>query len=69
MYMYLTEKPVEKTVRVSNRVFVDLDADGNLRGLEILFVSSALADTDFSHVHLELPRVGEVDIHLPLKSS
>ncbi len=66
MYIYLTEEPVEKTVRVSSRVLVDLDAEGNPRGVELLFVSKALAGADFSHVHLELPRVGAVDLHLPL---
>lgn len=66
LYIYLTEKPVDKTVRVSSRVAVDLDADGNLRGIEVLFVSKALADTDFSHVHLELPRIGVLDLQLPV---
>jgi uncharacterized protein YuzE len=69
MYIYLTEKPVDNTVRVSSRVLVDLDAEGNLRGIEVLFVSKALADTDFSHIHLELPRIGEVDLHLPAVTS
>ncbi len=69
MYIYLTEKPVDNTVRVSNRVLVDLDSEGNLRGVEILFVSKALADTDFAHIHLELPHVGEVDLRLPLATS
>ena len=65
MYVYFTEKPVEYTVRASSRVLVDLDSEGNLRGVEVLFVSKALAETDFSHVHLELPNVGEVDLSLP----
>jgi uncharacterized protein YuzE len=65
MYIYLNDRPVDRTVRVSGRVAVDLDADGNLRGVEILFVSKALAGTDFSHIHLELPNVGEVDLRLP----
>lgn len=69
MYIYLTEKPVDQTVRVSSRVIVDLDADGNLRGIEVLFVSKALAGTDFSHIHLELPHVGEVDLRLPVPIS
>ncbi len=65
MYIYLTDKPVDKTVSVSSRVAVDLDEDGNLRGIEVLFVSKALAGTDFSHIHLELPLVGVVDLQLP----
>jgi len=69
MYIYLTEKPVGKTVRVSSRVVVDLDGDGNLRGIEVLFVSQALADTDFSHVHLELPQIGVVDLQLPVAAA
>jgi len=69
MYLYFTEKPVDKTVRVSSRVAVDLDADGNLRGVEVLFVSKALADTDFSTIHLELPRIGTVDFKLPITAA
>lgn len=69
MYIYLTERQVARTVRVSNRIAVDLDADDNLRGVEILFVSKAMADTDFSHVRLELPHVGTVELQLPLVTS
>lgn len=69
MYIYFTEKRVESTVRVSSRVAVDLDEAGNLRGIEVLFVSKALAETDFSHVHLELPNVGEVDLRLPVPTA
>jgi uncharacterized protein YuzE len=65
MYIYLTDKPVDRTVRVSDRVAVDLDAEGNLRGVEVLFVSKALADADFSHIRLELPRIGDVELRLP----
>jgi uncharacterized protein YuzE len=66
MYIYLSEKEVAKTVRVSNRVMVDLDADDNLRGVEILFASQMFADADFSHIHLQLPKVGEIDLQLPI---
>ncbi len=65
MYIYFSEKPVEKTVRVSSRVMVDLDADENVRGIEMLFVSKSFAGTDFSNIHLELPRVRKIDLHLP----
>lgn len=66
MYIYMTDKPVDRTVRVSDRVAVDLDSEGNLRGIEVLFVSKALAETDFSHIKLELPHVGEVELRLPV---
>jgi len=65
MYIYFTDESVHRTVRVSSRVLVDLDADDNLRGVEILFVSKALANTDFSNIHLELPQIGAVDLRLP----
>ena len=65
MCIYLNEREVARTVRVSDRVFVDLNDEGNLRGVEVLFVSKALADTDFSHVHLQLPKMGEIDLRLP----
>jgi uncharacterized protein YuzE len=68
MYIYLNEREVARTVQVSDRVLVDLDDEGNLRGVEVLFVSKALADTDFSHVHLQLPKVGEIDLRLPVET-
>lgn len=69
MYIYLSERPVARTVRVSNRIAVDLDGDDNLRGIEILFVSKTMADTDFSYVRLELPHVGVVELQLPVVAS
>jgi len=66
MYIYFSEKPVDKTVRASSRVMVDLDSEENVRGIEVLCVSKAFAGTDFSNIHLELPRVGEIDLHLPI---
>ena len=66
MYIYLSEREVARTVQVSSRVIVDLDSDDNLRGVEILFASKALADTDFSHLHFQLPKVGEIDLRLPV---
>jgi uncharacterized protein YuzE len=68
MYIYLNEREVARTVQVSDRVLVDLDDEGNLRGVEVLFVSKALADTDFSHVLLQLPKVGEIDLRLPVET-
>jgi len=68
MYIYLNEREVARTVQVSDRVLVDLDDEGNLRGVEVLSVSKALADTDFSHVHLQLPKVGEIDLRLPVET-
>jgi uncharacterized protein YuzE len=68
MYIHLNDKDVAKTVKVSDRVLVDLDAEGNLRGVEVLFVSRALADADFSHVHLQLPKVGEIELRLPMSA-
>jgi uncharacterized protein YuzE len=68
MYIYLNEREVDRTVQVSDRVLVDLDDEGNLRGVEVLFVSKTLADTDFSHVHLQLPKVGEIDLRLPVET-
>jgi len=66
MYIYLNDREVAKTVRVSDRVLVDLDDEGNLRGIEILFASKVLADTDFSHIYMQLPKVGEIDLRLPV---
>lgn len=65
MYICFTEKEVADTVRVSDKVLVDLDEEGNIRGVEILFVSRALAHTDFSNIYLQLPKVGEISIRLP----
>ncbi len=65
MYIYWTEKPVDKTTEISNRVKVDLDKEDNLRGIEILFVSKALKDTDFLNFDFQLPKIGKVSIALP----
>lgn len=65
MYIYWTEKPVDKTAEISNRVKVDLDNEDNLRGIEILFVSKALKDTDFLNLEFQLPKIGKVSIELP----
>ncbi len=62
---YLNQRKVARTVRVSSRVNVDLDRQGNLRGVEILFVNKALRGTDFSDIQLQLPQVGEVKLKLP----
>ncbi len=69
MYFLLTDKPVEKTVEISSRLFVDLDKDNNLRGLEVLFVSKALKDTDFSNLDIQLPKIGKFSLILPAKQN
>lgn len=69
LYLYLSQRKVAKTVPVSGRVNVDLDREGNLRGLEVLFASKALRHADFSHVRMQLPRIGEIDIKLPAATS
>jgi len=37
MYIYFNEQPVASTKKVGEGVFVDLDSEGIIRGLEILF--------------------------------
>lgn len=66
MYIYLNRRKIARTVRVSSRVNVDLDKQGNLRGVEILFASKALRGTDFSDIQLQLPKIGEVKVKLPV---
>jgi uncharacterized protein YuzE len=66
MYIYLTEKPIDKTLEVSTRLFVDLDKEENLRGFEVLFVSEALKDTDFSHFEMQFPKIGSLSLSLPV---
>ncbi|MEE9583946.1 MAG: DUF2283 domain-containing protein [Candidatus Brocadiales bacterium] len=36
MYIYFSESPVATTKKVGEGVFVDLDSDGVIRGLEVL---------------------------------
>ena len=64
MYIYWNENPVDNTIEVSNRIKVDLDQEGSLRGIEILFVSQALKNTDFLNLDFQLPRVGKVTFSL-----
>ena len=37
MYIYFSEQPVASTKKVGEGVFVDLDSNGVIRGMEILF--------------------------------
>lgn len=40
VYVSMTKEPVAKTVRVNDRLMMDIDARGNTVGLEILEASS-----------------------------
>lgn len=40
MYLRLVEGKIEKSVEISDSTIVDVDAEGNVLGIEMLFVSS-----------------------------
>ncbi len=40
LYVYFTQEPVARTSELSDRVIVDYDADGSVRGVEILDATS-----------------------------
>ena len=65
MYVEFLSRDIEETIEVSNRVFVDLDSEKNIVGIEILFVSKVFAESDFSDIQLQLPYVGEIVFRSP----
>ncbi len=52
-YIYLKREPVLKTEVVTDAVNIDLDADGNLIGIEILWASTQFPVSSLSSLEFE----------------
>lgn len=55
MYIYLRERKVAKTIKINNRVFVDVDQKGNVIGIEMLDVSHQIPKKEIGKVYSEMP--------------
>ena len=55
MYIYLKEKKTFKTKCITDDTIVDLDKDGNVIGIELLFVSKRMPIEKLSHLDIITP--------------
>jgi len=53
MYIRLTNEKFSKTKVIDDNTILDLDKNGNVIGIELLFVSKHLPKDFFSHVVVE----------------
>lgn len=56
VYIQFREGEVEDTLEVGKHIFVDVDKDGNLLGIEVLFVSRQFAPEDWMTVTVNIGR-------------
>ena len=55
MYIYLQTKKVFKTKQVTNDTIVDMDKEGNVIGIELLFVSKRMPIENLAHLDITAP--------------
>jgi len=55
MYIYIHKVEVAKTIKVSSRLLVDLDKEGNVVGIEMLGVSYQIPKKEIGRVYTEMP--------------
>jgi len=55
MYIYLRKGKVSKTIKLNNRVFVDVDKKGNVIGIEMLDVSHQIPKKEIGKIYTEMP--------------
>lgn len=53
MYIYLNKGKVKKTIKLQDRLVVDVDKDGKVLGIEILDVSSQVPKREVAKVRME----------------
>ena len=44
MYIYIVDRDVFKTKKINDNTLVDLDEEGNIIGMEVLFVKERMPD-------------------------
>lgn len=57
-YLRLTDEPIARTVGISDDVMVDVDAAGEVHGIELLCPPSALTDQERSDLLARFPVAG-----------
>jgi uncharacterized protein YuzE len=53
MYIYLQEKKVSKTKQITDDTIVDMDKNGNVIGIELLFVSKRIPLESLSNLDIK----------------
>ena len=66
LYIYFSKNRIKKTVRVSDRVFVDLDAKGTIKGIEMLFVGKTIFPDTIKEIAFSTATSGEIILKLPV---
>lgn len=55
LYIYLRKGKVAKTKKVTSRLLVDVDENGNVLGIEMLDVSQQIPKKEIGKVYTEMP--------------
>jgi uncharacterized protein YuzE len=55
MYVYLKKGKISKTIKMKDRLIVDVDKDGKIIGLEILGISSQMSKKDIGKIEMKMP--------------
>jgi len=55
MYIYLKKAKVFKTIKMQDRLIVDLDKKGNIIGIEVLDASSQMPKKSIKGLELNMP--------------
>lgn len=55
LYFYLKKGKISKTIKMKDRLIVDVDKDGKIIGLEILGISSQMPKKDIGKIQMEMP--------------
>lgn len=59
MYIQFREGQVNDTLEVGKHIFADVDKDGNILGIEVLFVSRQFAPGDWMTVTVNIGKAVE----------
>lgn len=55
IYLYLKKGKVSKTIKMEDRLIVDIDKNGKIIGLEILGISSQVPKKEISKFGMKMP--------------
>ncbi len=55
MYICLRKAKIKKTIKMKDRLIVDIDKDGKIIGLEILGISSQMSKNQIGKIKMEMP--------------
>lgn len=55
MYICLKKAKIKKTIKMKNRLIVDIDKDGKIVGMEVLGISSQIPKNQIGKIQMEIP--------------